>query len=51
MKREQALWAEIEKSQAEQRVRHQAEIADLTANFQAQLKVNIYIYPYHVTRK
>lgn len=48
MKREQALWAEIEKSQAEQRARHQAEIADLTANFQAQLKVNNI---YHVTRK
>jgi hypothetical protein len=38
------LWEEIEKSQAEQRARHQAEIADLTANFQTQLKV-ISIFP------
>ncbi|XP_065333612.1 cilium assembly protein DZIP1L isoform X2 [Cloeon dipterum] len=38
LKREENLWSEIEKSQAEQRARHQAEIADLTANFQLQLK-------------
>ncbi|XP_059485245.1 cilium assembly protein DZIP1L isoform X2 [Neocloeon triangulifer] len=41
LKREEALWAEIEKSQAEQRARHQAEIADLTANFQLQLKQSL----------
>jgi hypothetical protein len=39
MQRENAIWADIEKSQAEQRARHQAEITDLTANFQLQLKV------------
>lgn len=37
--REEALWAQVEKTQAEQRARHQTELTQLTETFQTQLKV------------
>ncbi|KAF4524705.1 hypothetical protein B566_EDAN014306 [Ephemera danica] len=36
--REESLWGQVEKTQSEQRVRHQSEILELTHTFQSQLK-------------